>query len=190
MSYAFRVDGKPTSTDQAIKLGRMANISTSTMRRKAMFTDRIQGRMSNVRASEEDYVIRFIYMGLRDVAKDKTSSNFLAANSKVANILYTKVSKMMIKQLGVLHLLARLGKDAPAPKMFASRTLMSEASKYFLRRASFSRFRPLARSLGTTKIPPILTRITLISTPWLSMMSYSMDSWSNTKRLFCLLRVF
>lgn len=59
MHYASRVDYKAIAPAQAIKLSKIANISTKLLRHYATYTDMIQSLMSFARAFNEDYGIRF-----------------------------------------------------------------------------------------------------------------------------------
>lgn len=53
--YVFRVEGKQITRAQAIKLNKIAKISTAIVRRETIITDTIQSRLNYLRAFEEDY---------------------------------------------------------------------------------------------------------------------------------------
>lgn len=83
-----------------------------------MITDAIQSLMSYARAFEEENCERFVDVCITDVVEDVMSYNLFASNSRATYIQYIRVSKVMIKHQGVLLLLEKMGKNAPATNTF------------------------------------------------------------------------
>lgn len=97
MRYEFWVDAKPISQAQAIKLSKIENICTATVRREAAFTDMMHSLLSNGRLFEEDYDSRFVYVLKMDIVGDTVSSIFSAASCRTTCVCYIRVGKMKNK---------------------------------------------------------------------------------------------
>lgn len=81
MPYESFIDGNPITSAQEIKLSKIANISTSFMRREISFTDTVQIFLHYRWTLKEDYAIDFVDAPVLDTVNDMLSSNFLAASS-------------------------------------------------------------------------------------------------------------
>lgn len=68
------------------------------------------------RGYKEKYSIRFVDGRIMHIAEDIMLSESLAANCRATYRRYIRVGKIMIKQRGVLSLLVKLGREAPAAK--------------------------------------------------------------------------
>lgn len=117
MRYEFHVDGKAILTAQAIKLNKIGNICTANKQRK-VFTETMQSLLSCAQASEEGYVLRFVYVRISKIVDDRMSSTFLAAISGATYIRHIRVNKMMNKRHGVLPIPQEVRKEQPSGEYF------------------------------------------------------------------------
>lgn len=164
MRYTFRVNGKPISSDQAIKLSKIDNILMRTVRREVTFTWTLQGLLRFAWAIEKEYAVRFVNVRIIDMLEEMKVLKFLAGSSRVTYILYITVEKKF-KHKGVLSVHVKLKNEAPVKRNSSLRTLMNQSSTSLLRRISLSWFRMLKSSLRTNRSLPLSTPVCFILTP-------------------------
>lgn len=114
MTYALLVDSMPILPAVAIKLSKDANISTVSVRRKAIFTDTIHILLSYAQVFKADYGVRFVNVRVLDIVEAIKSSNLLSSNSRATYVHYLKDGKRIMKSKAVLPRLRKVGENAPA----------------------------------------------------------------------------
>lgn len=67
MSYAFCVDGRTILPAQAIKLSKIAKISTTFVRRGVEFTETTKSILNYMKVYDEDYYFRFVDVRIVDI---------------------------------------------------------------------------------------------------------------------------
>lgn len=107
MRYSIRIDMKPITSAQAIKLSNIANISAVVIRCGRSFIVTIQIFHSYARPFEGDCAVSFVDGHVLNIVNDMMSPNFLDANSKAIYTRYTRVAEMMINDEGFLPLFVR-----------------------------------------------------------------------------------
>lgn len=89
--YGLRVDGRPISLAQATKISIIANISILRARLEATFSETMQRLLSYARKVGQDYVVRFVDVGIIDIVEYIMSLKFLAASSRGTYKQYIRV---------------------------------------------------------------------------------------------------
>lgn len=187
--YAFCIDEKPISLDQAIKLSKIAEVSTFIVSCKTTFTNTIQGVLNSTRAFE-DYGKIFVDLSVLDIVDDMMSSNVLDENPKATYTRYMCVGKMMMKIEGKLSLLVSLSMDAVVAKALGITHLIDpelkvSSEKYFILVIQVAETSPRALTIPLSSMPahsidkrgPCLTNFTFVI-------------WSKVKKNFHALRSF
>lgn len=95
---------------------KIANIITENVQCEATFTDIMQSLLRFAKAFEKDWGLYLVNARILGIVEDVMSSSFLATNSRVTNKRYITNDKMMTENKGMLPLLGKLGKEAPAGK--------------------------------------------------------------------------
>lgn len=91
-----------------MKLSKIANISTTIVRREATLTYTMQRFLRYMSAFGESYGVRFVGVLVLDIVEDMMFSNILSSNSGDTYIRHIRVGRMKVKHQGMLPLLAKL----------------------------------------------------------------------------------
>lgn len=112
MWYAFRVEGKRISQALANKLSKIFNISAVIERLEATHKDSMEILLIYARSFDEDYGVRFVDAGIKEIMEAMISSKALDGYSRAMHVRNIRFSKIIIKYEAVVLLLGKLGKVA------------------------------------------------------------------------------
>lgn len=139
-AYAPRVLRRRTDyfPAQAIKQGKIESISMEVVRSEATLAEIMQSLLTYAQAFEEDYGVCFVIARITYNEEVVMFSNVLTAIYEADQIRYNRVSRMIVKHLGGLHLHEKLRKDPPAAETCEITPLGDPILYMFLKTISFS----------------------------------------------------
>lgn len=116
MRDAFRINGKRIIPAQANRQSILTNISTTVVRCQKSLPNTVESLLRYVWANEELCTVNFVDKRVPEITDTIMMSNILALNVETAYARYVCITKMMLKNKGVLHLLVSDCIDVPVLK--------------------------------------------------------------------------